>query len=379
MNYTDTPTTLQLGGVSKPSDSNFSETDRKVTWKNTSIKRIGQTIAARYGLGFTYDAEDYDIECDEQDGADSSYYNTLCQNYGLVLKVYARRLWVYDREAYKAKRAVRTFDRTDIIRGSLSWTTTLSGTYTGGTFDYTDADKDCDISCKVGGGTHIKSVNRRATSVQDAAVQLCAELNRANHGTIAALHRSGRLDRERGQHDQHYRLRRRSLRRRGRHQRQVFRGQGNAQIHQERRIYHGLRVQRRPGGLPPLRGGRLHPVQHGGVRHQRHELQQLLRDEHGGQRRQRGGGAEAGAAVTLTNAPFYYTSVAPNPSCYKSGVFYFYDGILVNGATASPTQPPAAGSCRWGQNVTGWVPASYCGVDTRTGGGGGTKATMEVK
>jgi len=63
-----------------------------VTWKNTSIKRIGQTIAARYGLGFTYDAEDYDIECDEQDGADSSYYNTLCQNYGLVLKVYARRL-----------------------------------------------------------------------------------------------------------------------------------------------------------------------------------------------------------------------------------------------------------------------------------------------
>ena len=107
----------------------------------------------------------------------------------------------------------------------------------------------------------------------------------------AALHRSGRLDRECGQHNQHYRLRRRPLRRRGRHQRQVFRGQGDAQIHQERRIYHGLRVQRRPGGLPSLRGGRLHPVQHGGVRHQRHELQQLLRDERGGQRRQRGGGS----------------------------------------------------------------------------------------
>ena len=29
-----------------------------------------------------------------------------------------------------------------------------------------------------------QSVNRRAISVQDAAVQLCAELNRANHGTI---------------------------------------------------------------------------------------------------------------------------------------------------------------------------------------------------
>ena len=90
-------------------------------------------------------------------------------------------------------------------------------------------------------------------------------------------------------------------------------------------------------------------------------------------------GAEAGAAVTLTNAPFYYTSVAPNPSCYKSGVFYFYDGILVNGRYRITNAASRCGKLPVGQNVTGWVPASYCGVDTRTGGGGGTKATMEVK
>ena len=51
--------------------------------------------------------------------------------------------------------------------------------------------------------------------------------------------------------------------------------------------------------------------------------------------------------MTLTNAPFYYTSVAPNPSCYKSGVFYFYDGILVNGRYRITKRLPAAGSCRW--------------------------------
>ena len=153
-------------------------------WKNTSIKRIGAKIAARYGLAFTYDADDYDIECDEQDGTDSSYYNSLCKNYGLILKVYARRLWVYDREKYKAKRAVRTFDRSQIRPGSFGYTTTLSGTYTGGYFNYTDADKDIDIECSVGGGSHTKSVNRRATSVYDASVQLCAELNSANHGTV---------------------------------------------------------------------------------------------------------------------------------------------------------------------------------------------------
>ena len=182
--YQDAPTTLQVGGVSKPSDTDFSELERETIWKNTSIKRIGESIAGRYGLGFTYDADDYDIECDEQDGTDSSYYNTLCKNYGLILKVYAKRLWVYDRERYKGKRAVQDFDRTNIIPGSLSYNTTLSGTYTGGYFTYTDADKDLDIVCSVGGGNHTKNVNRRATSVYDASVQLCAEINNANHGRV---------------------------------------------------------------------------------------------------------------------------------------------------------------------------------------------------
>ena len=94
--------------MSKPSDTDFSELERETIWKNTSIKRIGESIAGRYGLGFTYDADDYDIECDEQDGTDSSYYNTLCKNYGLILKVYAKRLWVYDRERYKASGPYRT-------------------------------------------------------------------------------------------------------------------------------------------------------------------------------------------------------------------------------------------------------------------------------
>ena len=59
--YQDAPTTLQVGGVSKPSDTDFSELERETIWKNTSIKRIGESIAGRYGLGFTYDADDYDI------------------------------------------------------------------------------------------------------------------------------------------------------------------------------------------------------------------------------------------------------------------------------------------------------------------------------
>ena len=58
----------------------------------------------------------------------------------------------------------------------------------------------------------------------------------------------------------------------------------------------------------------------------------------------------------------------------------FYDGILVNGRYRITNAASRCGKLPVGQNVTGWVPASYCGVDTSTGGGGGgTKATMEVK
>ena len=223
VSFSDAPTTLQVGGVSKPSDSDFSELERDVIWKNTSIKRIGAKIAARYGLAFTYDADDYDIECDEQDGTDSSYYNGLCKNYGLILKVYARRLWVYDREKYKAKRAVRTFDRSQIRPGSFGYTTTLSGTYTGGYFNYTDADKDIDIECSVGGGSHTKSVNQRIRCQRPA---LRGVEQRQPRDGEAALRRGRRLEGKRGKLHRADRL--------WKPERKILCGQGDTQGFQKR-------------------------------------------------------------------------------------------------------------------------------------------------
>ena len=66
--------------------------------------------------------------------------------------------------------------------------------------------------------------------------------------------------------------------------------------------------------------------------------------------------------MTLNNAPFYYTSTAPDPSCYKSGVYYFYDGILINGRYRMTNSADRCGKLPVGQNVTGWVPVSYCGT-----------------
>ena len=71
-------------------------------------------------------------------------------------------------------------------------------------------------------------------------------------------------------------------------------------------------------------------------------------------------GATAGAAVTLTNAPFYVASTSESPACHKSGTYYFYDGILIRGRYRMTNTADRCGKLPVGKNVTGWVPASYC-------------------
>jgi hypothetical protein len=342
------PSTLQVGGVSKPSDSDFSELEREHVWKNTSIKRIGAEIAARYGLGFSYDGDDYDIECDEQDGSDSSYYNDLCKNYGLILKVYAKNLWVYDRERYKAKPIVKTIDRTDIIRNSFHYNTKLYGTYTGGYFAYTDPDKNCDIICSVGGGSRTKSLNRRATSVYDASVQLCAEINNANHGkTSISFSLMGEWSVSAGNNI-------------------YLTGYGslNGKYFVDKATH---KFTKSGGFVSTFNCSRVEkPFYYwevgGSIEYGKNEAksQESYETTPAANAASSAAGAEAGAAVTLTKAPFYYTSVAANPSCYKSGTFYFYDGILVNGRYRITNSASRCGKLPVGQNVTGWVPASYC-------------------
>jgi len=346
--YNDTPTTLQLGGVSKPTDSDFGEQERTTTWRNTSIKRIGETIAKRYGLGFSFDGEDQGIECDEQNGTDSSYYNELCKGYGLVLKVYARRLWVYDREAYKAKPAVAIIDRTDIVRGTFSWTTALTGAYTGGTLDYTDPDTDSDISCSVGGGSHIKALNRRATSVHDAAVQLCAALNNANHGETKVKFRlPGNWD---------------------------ISAANNITLTGYRKLDGKYFVDRvthkidKTGYTTEIEASAVvegfHPWDVGGsIRYNSSEMGARVAKEATAPAKSAASaatGTQAGDVVTLSGAPLYVSSTAKERAGTKSGTYYYYDGVLVNGRYRITNTKERCGKLPVGKNVTGWVPAKYC-------------------
>lgn len=89
-------------------------------------------------------------------------------------------------------------------------------------------------------------------------------------------------------------------------------------------------------------------------------------------------GAAAGQAVELKNAPFYYTSVSPSPSVYKSGTFWFYDGLLINGRYRMTNSAQRCGKLPVGRNVTGWVPAGQCAGASGADGSGNAGTTLEA-
>ncbi len=194
LSFTSSPDTLTMGGVAKPNDTSFSERTRTATWKNTSVKQIAETIAERYGLELEFDGDDHDIDAKEQDATDSAFLQDVCDTYGLIIKVYAEKLWVYDRERYKEKDAAWTVyeqapatDPTAICvePGTFKWSTKLTGTYTGGVYTYTNKNEGIDINVTVGTDERQLKLTSKVTSEEDAKARLIAKIKNSNHGATS--------------------------------------------------------------------------------------------------------------------------------------------------------------------------------------------------
>lgn len=173
---------VSVGAVSKPADDAFSTTQRSQTWENITLQEIAQTIASRYNLALTYDAADIPILAKEQsEEADSGFLSALCERYGLLLKIYSRKLVIYDREAYKAKASVLTIDRSE-MGTDWSFNKEIQGSYTGGKIVYTDPKTEEDVTFSVGTQSRPLEINEKADNIADAERIITAKVANANHG-----------------------------------------------------------------------------------------------------------------------------------------------------------------------------------------------------
>lgn len=177
------PVTGTISGVSVPADGSFRATERTKTWENVTVQEIGKEIAKRAGIALVWDVEGAappvaSIEQSEQ--TDCDFFADLCDAYGLAMKVYAQKIVVYDREAYKKKDPVAKISETDLQ--AWNWSKTLAGTYTGGEYAYTDPKTEEEILVTVGAGARILKQSGKADNRADAERKITAAVNKANHG-----------------------------------------------------------------------------------------------------------------------------------------------------------------------------------------------------
>lgn len=177
------PTKLTIGAVSAPADTGFSETKRDKTWEGVTVQQVAQGVADNAGITLSYLAGDIPIRSLEQSDTDSAFLKNLCETYGLSMKVYSRKLVIFDREEFKKKAAVRSIGKADMK--SWNYSETLAGTYTGVEYKYTDPFSGSDITYSRGTNERLLTASGKADDWADAERKAKAALNKANHGSTS--------------------------------------------------------------------------------------------------------------------------------------------------------------------------------------------------
>ena len=179
LSYSGRPLTCNIGAVSIPRNEAFNDRARTKTWEKVTIKEIAKEIAKRANITLYYEADTISIKSIEQNGqTDCKFLYSICQDYGLAMKVYANKICIFDEEVYEKKKVVATIDESHMI--SWSYNTTLAGTYTGAKISYTDPTDDKDHTVSIGSGKSILEVNVSADSEADAELKGKAKLANEN-------------------------------------------------------------------------------------------------------------------------------------------------------------------------------------------------------
>ena len=179
ISFSGRPLNCVLGGVSVPALDDFKSLPRTKTWEKTTIKNIAAEIAKRAGVSLHYSGESIRIEEIEQNRqTDSAFLYSLCDKYGLAMKVYNKKIVIFSIVAYEKKKAVLSLKESDLI--SWDYNTTIDGTYTGVNLSYTDPDSDETINVTIGSDGRMYELNTQASSAYDAELQAEAKVNAAN-------------------------------------------------------------------------------------------------------------------------------------------------------------------------------------------------------
>ena len=177
------PISISLEGVALPADTGFKSTERTETYEKVTLQQIGQTVAGRAGIALFFEAPDVSIDKVEQNNqTDCDFFSKQVALYGLALKIYNDRLVVFSEADYESKGPKAVLTEADFDPG-WTWNTTLTGTYTGVKYEYTNSERNRTFTVTAGGGDRILTCNDPAENLTEATAIALAAVNNANRGT----------------------------------------------------------------------------------------------------------------------------------------------------------------------------------------------------
>jgi hypothetical protein len=178
--YSGFPETLQLSGISTPTDGNFNVRQKSRTWEKTSVKTIMGDIASGAGVELVFDADDVTVDSVNQNGkTDLAFAYALCSDYGLSLKLYNSKLVVYDQTKYEKKDALYTITSEQLGGGgSYSISRQSTKVYDSVKIQYTSSKKTLTYEYTIPGKTGSRQmfISTKAESLSDAEKKAKAAL-----------------------------------------------------------------------------------------------------------------------------------------------------------------------------------------------------------
>lgn len=184
LSFSGRPLIFSLAGVSMPANEDFKATKKTNTYEDVTIKEIASKIAKAAGIKMVYDAPTVKIaEIEQSNTPDSTFLYSLCESYGLAMKVYNEKLVIFEEAKYEAKKVVATIDETDMI--SWNYNSTIDGTYTGATVSYTIPDTEKTVTMTVGKKGRMYEASMQVSSEYDAELKASALVNKANKGAVS--------------------------------------------------------------------------------------------------------------------------------------------------------------------------------------------------
>lgn len=175
------PASCTISAASIPRSEAFNEEERTKNWEEITVREIALEIASRAGISLYYEAEDIPVKSMEQDQqTDCKFLYSVCEKYGLAMKVFAEKIVIFDEAAYEAAAPAAELKFSDFSR--YGYKSKLEGTYTGAKIAYSDPGTGETHMVTVGGGNRIKEINEEADSAADAQRKAVSALNNANKG-----------------------------------------------------------------------------------------------------------------------------------------------------------------------------------------------------